>query len=82
MESVGSYQAKTHFAQLLDRVAGGGSIVIKRRGHPVAVLSPYAEVAENESLRESFAGFRKRHGIAGCKLSDQEIQSARLEGRR
>ena len=39
--SVGSYEAKTHLPQLLDRVEHGESIVITRHGKPVARLVPY-----------------------------------------
>ncbi|MBI2191166.1 MAG: type II toxin-antitoxin system prevent-host-death family antitoxin [Planctomycetes bacterium] len=40
MTSVGSYEAKTHLAELLERVARGERILITRRGRPVALLSP------------------------------------------
>ena len=40
MIKVGSYEAKTHLPQLLERVAKGESILITRRGVPVAVLAP------------------------------------------
>lgn len=40
MDIVGAYQAKTHLAQLLDRVAKGEKIIITRHGVPVAVLQP------------------------------------------
>lgn len=40
MDDVGAYDAKTHFAELLDRVATGEKITITRYGVPVAVLSP------------------------------------------
>ena len=38
--TVGAYEAKTHLAQLLDRVASGESITITRNGKVVAVLCP------------------------------------------
>jgi prevent-host-death family protein len=38
--TVGAYEAKTHLAQLLDRVAEGERIVITRHGKPAAVLAP------------------------------------------
>jgi len=38
--SVGSFEAKTHFSNLLDRVEKGDRIVITRHGREVAVLSP------------------------------------------
>ena len=39
-EPVGAYQAKTHLASLLDRVATGQRFVITRHGQAVAMLSP------------------------------------------
>lgn len=41
--TVGAYEAKTHLAQLLDRVAQGERIVITRHGKPAAVLAPLTE---------------------------------------
>ncbi len=38
--SVGAFEAKTHFSNLLDRVEKGDRIVITRHGREVAVLSP------------------------------------------
>ena len=46
---VGSYDAKTHLPRLLERVAGGETITITKRGRPVAVLSP-VEDTDRESL--------------------------------
>lgn len=40
MTIVGADQAKTHLPHLLDRVEGGETITITRRGKPVAVLAP------------------------------------------
>lgn len=46
MAEIGAYQAKTHFAALLDRVEKGERIRITRHGRVVAVLSPPAGAAE------------------------------------
>ncbi len=40
MESVGSFEAKTHLAQLLERVAQGEEFTITKHGKPVARLVP------------------------------------------
>lgn len=40
MTSVGSYEAKTHLPELLERVAKGEHILITRRGKPAAMLGP------------------------------------------
>ena len=37
---VGAFQAKTHFSQLLERVAKGEEITITKHDHPVARLVP------------------------------------------
>jgi antitoxin (DNA-binding transcriptional repressor) of toxin-antitoxin stability system len=39
MTSVGSYQAKTHLPELLERVTKGEKILITKRGVPVALLT-------------------------------------------
>jgi prevent-host-death family protein len=40
MESVGTFEAKTHLTRLLARVARGERIVITNRGRAVAMLVP------------------------------------------
>jgi prevent-host-death family protein len=40
METVGSFEAKTHLAELLERVAAGESITITKHGKAVAMLVP------------------------------------------
>jgi len=40
METVGTFEAKTHLAELIDRVVAGESITITRHGKPVAQLVP------------------------------------------
>jgi prevent-host-death family protein len=40
MDTVGTFEAKTHLTRLLERVAKGERIVITNRGKPVAMLVP------------------------------------------
>jgi prevent-host-death family protein len=49
MESVGTFEAKTHLTRLLARVARGEKIVITNRGRPVAMLVP-PEVGERTDV--------------------------------
>ena len=44
MTEVGAYEAKTHFAQLLDLVARGETITITRRGTPIAEIRPVGQI--------------------------------------
>lgn len=80
--SVGSYHAKTHLPQLLDRVEHGETIVITRHGKPVARLVP----ATVEKVRPDVAGaiaemlaFRDKQGP---KLKGLKIRDLINEGRR
>jgi prevent-host-death family protein len=40
VQTVGTFEAKTHLTRLLGRVAKGERIVITNRGRPVAMLVP------------------------------------------
>ncbi len=40
--TVNIHEAKTHLSQIIERVAGGESVIIGKAGKPMAVLSPYA----------------------------------------
>jgi prevent-host-death family protein len=64
--SVGSFEAKTHLADLLRRAEAGERIIIKRRGKPIAMLTPIEDprpqrdmksiLAEMERIRNSIEG--------------------------
>ena len=45
MDSIGSYEAKTHLPALLRRVEAGERITITRHGRPVARLVPARDAA-------------------------------------
>jgi prevent-host-death family protein len=78
MRTVGAYEAKTHLSQLLDEVAGGGSIAITRHEHTVALLVPAGDAARREP-RAVIAGLRAfRRGIT---LGDSDVRSMIEEGR-
>ena len=39
-ETIGSFEAKTHFAAILEKAQQGTVFVVTKRGHPVAELRP------------------------------------------
>jgi prevent-host-death family protein len=74
--------AKTHFAQLLDAVEHGETIVILRHGRPVARLVPDQE-GRRQRVREAIANIEKigkkiraEHGA----MTIDEILALRHEG--
>ena len=84
MREIGSFEAKTHLAQLLDSVAGGAEVVITRRGKPVARLVPFAEDvhARRTEAVARIASLRADMAARGQGMATDEILSARDSGRR
>ena len=52
MESVGSFEAKTHLPQLLERVAQGEEFTITKHGKPVARLVPVIAPTPKPDVRQ------------------------------
>ena len=80
MERIGAFEAKTHLAALLDRVAKCERITITRHGIPAAVLAPVAETEAKLSHKEIVDGMRAlRKRVKPGKMSVREMV---IEGRR
>ncbi len=62
METVGTFEAKTHLTRLLDRVSRGERIVITRRGTPVAMLVPPQDndVPDSVAIAREMLAYRDR----------------------
>jgi prevent-host-death family protein len=72
MDTVGTFEAKTHLTRLLDRVAAGEQITITRHGNPIARLVP-VRVTGSRQLRETIARlkeFGKGQTLGGLKVKD------------
>ena len=79
MKTVQASEAKTHFLRLLDEVERGESIVITRRGKPVARIMPDSQ-HNTERARRAAAAIRALRAQTK-PVSIEEILSARDEGR-
>ncbi len=79
MKTVGAFEAKTHFARLLERVANGEQIVITKHGTPVARLVPFAK-PDGERTRRAIS--RLKAARKGCRLDGLSWQELRDAGRR
>jgi prevent-host-death family protein len=80
METVGSFEAKTHLPQLLERAAKGEEFTITKHGKPVARLVPPLAAKSAPDVRravEAMKQFRKGRTLGG--LSFREMID---EGRR
>jgi prevent-host-death family protein len=83
MHTVGSYEAKTHLPQLLERVEHGETITITRHGKPVARLVPAVASTprpDSDAAIAAMIAFQEQEGpTLGGKLTIRDLID---EGRR
>jgi prevent-host-death family protein len=78
--TVGAYDAKTHFSELLARVEEGEEVTITRHGSPVARLIPVKRAA---TRKERAAAIRRwRQTSKRLKLGGLRVRELKAEGRR
>ncbi len=72
MKSIGSYEAKTHLAELLAEVAQGERITITKHGLPVAMLVPVQASAKRDAVQAAqLIRNAKRHKLPkGLSVKD------------
>ena len=78
--SIASEDAKAALDQLLDRVESGETIVITRRGAPIAKLEPYTEPIDVAAVDQAIREIEKLR--KGIELGGVTIRELIEEGRR
>jgi prevent-host-death family protein len=81
MHTIGAFEAKTHLAALLDRVAKGERITITRHGIPAAVLVPVAEATpqlSHQQIVEGMPTLRKRIKPGRMRVREMVNQGRRF----
>jgi prevent-host-death family protein len=81
--SIGTFEAKTHFTKLITQVMAGEEILITRRGKAVAKIIPIEKTSDARAIK---AAVLRLHNLAKeMKLGEfnwEEWKSYRDEGRR
>jgi prevent-host-death family protein len=78
--TIGAYDAKTHFSELLERVEAGAEITITRHGTPVARLVP---VRQKGTVDERSAAIERIKKLGrGLTLGGLKAKDLIAEGRR
>jgi prevent-host-death family protein len=73
MTAVGAFEAKTHFASLLERVAGGEQILITKHGRPVARLVPIGGRDRDKARRAIERIMTSRRGLSLGDVSWRDL---------
>ncbi len=87
MESVGLFEAKTHFSELVARAELGEEVIITRHNKPVAKIVPITEVSP-ELFRKRLAAVAELQAVGremqrrGGPITNEEILEWVREGRR
>jgi len=72
-ETIGAYEAKTHFSALLEKVEAGEEFTITKHGTPVARLVPIKKdltTAERRRVIESWINRPDKPTLGGLKIRD------------
>jgi prevent-host-death family protein len=79
VQTIGAFEAKTHFSALLQKVEQGEHVIITKHGHPVAKMIPTNAVSHTQvkSAIDAIKTFRKRLSLGKFNWKD-----LRDEGRR
>jgi len=80
MRQYGSFEAKTHFSEIMKLVAQGEKCIINKHGIKVAMLIPYSP---EEALCPAEEAVRAiRANAKGVTLGKFSVKKLRAEGRR
>ncbi len=72
-DTIGAYEAKTHFSALLEKVEAGEEFTITKHGTPVARLVPIKKeltVAERRKVIEQWINRPDKPTLGGLKIRD------------
>ncbi|MGP0069936.1 MAG: type II toxin-antitoxin system Phd/YefM family antitoxin [Isosphaeraceae bacterium] len=81
METVGSFEAKTHLPQLLERAAKGEEFAITKHGKPVARLLPPRAAQSTPDVRvavEAMKQVRKGRSLGGLSIREMIEEGRRF----
>ncbi len=81
-ETIGAFEAKTHFSDLLSQAEQGFAVTVTRRGKPVARIVPFEQKHDATKARAAFAAIMDMKKQTSQRPFDwEEWKSYRDEGR-
>ena len=79
-QSIGAFEAKTHFSQIIEKAERGEDFIVTRRGKPVAKIIPFEQKKEM-TWEEALEDFRKFRKLYRGEPGSFNIREAIEEGR-
>jgi len=82
MKTIGAFEAKNKFSELLDIAESGEEVVITRNGKPVARLRPYAVKPGSPEAIAASEGIEALRRKINARATPEEIKAWINEGRK
>jgi len=80
-QQVGTFEAKTHFSQLIEKVENGADFIITKRGKPVAKIIPF-EQEKTMTYHEAIDALIEMRKLYRGEPGSFNVREAIEEGRR
>ena len=80
-QHIGTFEAKTHFSQIIEKAEHGAGFIITRRGKPVAKIIPFKQEPEM-TFKEAVRQLIEMRKLYRGKPGSFNIREAIEEGRR
>ena len=80
-QTIGAFEAKTHFSQIIEKTERGEDFIITRRGKPVAKIIPFQQEPEM-TFKEAVEQLKEFRKLYRGKPGSFNIREAIEEGRR
>jgi prevent-host-death family protein len=80
-QSIGAFEAKTHFSQVIDKAERGEDFIITRRGKPVAKIIPFEQKKEM-TRKEAIAELMEMRKLYRGEPGSFNIREAIEDGRK
>jgi prevent-host-death family protein len=77
-QQIGTFEAKTHFSQVIEQVENGADFIVTKRGKPVARIIPFKP---EMTRQEAFAQLIEMRKHYRGKPGDFNVQKAVAVGR-
>lgn len=79
-QQIGTFEAKTHFSQIIEKVENGEDFIITKRGTPVAKIIPYEE--KKMTRKEAIEALREMRKLYRGVPGDFNVREAIEDGRK
>jgi prevent-host-death family protein len=80
-QSIGAFEAKTHFSQIIEKAENGEDFIITRRGKPVAKIIPFEQKKEI-TFKEAVEQLKEFRKFYRGEPGSFNVREAIEEGRR